>query len=83
MAGAVDNQTGYFAIGAQLIPNVTGFGGEECVQILKFLVLSTRKLETTRIRQAQRLFFRGLTINTLRVQNQQQNYLYQDENVQN
>lgn len=57
LAGAVDNQTGYFAIGAQLIQNVIGYEGNECVQILKFLVLSTRKLQSTRIIQAQRFFF--------------------------
>ncbi|WP_333366142.1 hypothetical protein [Microcoleus sp. N3A4] len=63
LAGATEFDLGYFAIGAQLIQNVTEIDGKSAIEVLKFLIFKVQQHDTLKIKQAQEMFFRGLIIN--------------------
>ncbi|MEG4500645.1 hypothetical protein QUB05_26355 [Microcoleus sp. F10-C6] len=68
LAGATEFDLGYFAIGAQLIQNVTEIDGRSAIEVLKFLIFKVQQQDTLRIKQAQEMFFRGLVINKNRAE---------------
>ncbi|MEG4533393.1 hypothetical protein [Microcoleus sp. D2_18a_D3] len=63
LAGATDFDLGYFAIGVQLIQNVTEIDGKSAIEVLKFLIFKVQQQDTLKIKQAQEMFVRGLIIN--------------------
>jgi hypothetical protein len=66
LAGAVEFDLGYFAIGVQLVQNLTGLEGEIAIQILKCLLAEVAKLDSVKIQQAQAIFIQGLIINKIK-----------------
>jgi hypothetical protein len=68
LAGAAQFNLGYFAIGAQLIQNVTEIDGRSALEILKFLIFKVQQQDTLKIKQAQEMFYRGLIINKERAE---------------
>ena len=68
LAGAAQFDLGYFAIGVQLIQNVTEIDGRSAIEVLKFLIHQVQQHDTLKIKQAQEMFFRGLIINKNRAE---------------
>ena len=66
LAGAVEYELSYFAIAAQLVQHVTGLEDIKAIQLLKFLLVQVKNLDTVRIKQTQEIFFHGLIINKLK-----------------
>ena len=70
---------GYFAIGAQLVQNVTGLEGRFAIEILKFLLVKVKELDTVKIKQKQEIFFEGLIINKLKAHQEYQQQQQQQQ----
>jgi hypothetical protein len=70
---------GYFAIGAQLVQNVTGLEGRFAIEILKFLLVKVKELDTVKIKQTQEIFFEGLIINKLKAHQEYQQQQQQQQ----
>jgi hypothetical protein len=66
LAGAAENDLGYFAIAAQLVQHVTNLEGIKAIQLLKFLLVQVKALDTVSIKNTQEMFFHGLIINKLK-----------------
>jgi len=66
LAGAAENDLGYFAIAAQLVQHVTNLKGIKAIQLLKFLLVQVKNLDTVSIKKTQEMFFHGLIINKLK-----------------
>jgi len=73
---------GYFAIGAQLVQNVTGLEGRFAIEILKFLLVKVKELDTVKIKQTQEIFFEGLIINKLKAHQEYQQQQQQQQQQQ-
>jgi hypothetical protein len=69
----------YFAIGAQLVQNVTGLEGRVAIEILKFLLVKVKELDTVKIKQTQEIFFEGLIINKLKAHQEYQQQQQQQQ----
>jgi hypothetical protein len=69
----------YFAIGAQLVQNVTGLEGRFAIEILKFLLVKVKELDTVKIKQKQEIFFEGLIINKLKAHQEYQQQQQQQQ----
>ena len=69
----------YFAIGAQLVQNVTGLEGIVAIEILKFLLVKVKELDTVKIKQTQEIFFEGLIINKLKAHQEYQQQQQQQQ----
>lgn len=59
LAGAAENNLGYFAIAAQLVQHVTNLKGIKAIQLLKFLLVQVKNLDTVSIKKHRRCFFTG------------------------
>jgi len=70
---------GYFAIGSQLVQNVTGLEGRFAIEILKFLLVKVKELDTVKIKQTQEIFFEGLIINKLKAHQEYQQQQQQQQ----
>ena len=57
---------GYFAIAAQLVQHVTNLKGIKAIQLLKFLLVQVKNLDTVSIKKTQEMFVHGLIINKLK-----------------
>jgi hypothetical protein len=66
LAGAAENDLGYFAIAAQLVQHVTNLKGIKAIQLLKFLLVQVKNLDTVSIKKTQEMFVHGLIINKLK-----------------
>jgi hypothetical protein len=66
LAGAAENDLGYFAIAAQLVQHVTNLKGIKAIQLLKFLLVQVKNLDTVSIKKTQEMFLHGLIINKLK-----------------
>jgi hypothetical protein len=66
LAGAAENDLGYFAIAAQLVQHVTNLKGIKAIQLLKFLLVQVKNLDTLSIKKTQEMFLHGLIINKLK-----------------
>ena len=66
LAGAAENNLGYFAIAAQLVQHVTNLKGIKAIQLLKFLLVQVKNLDTVSIKKTQEMFVHGLIINKLK-----------------
>jgi len=73
---------GYFAIGAQLVQNVTGLEGRFAIEILKFLLVKVKELDTVKIKQTQEIFCEGLIINKLKAHQEYQQQQQQQQQQQ-
>lgn len=79
LAGAIEFDLGYFALGAQLVQNVTGLEGRFAIEILKFLLVKVKELDTVKIKQTQEIFFEGLIINKLKAHQEYQQQQQQQQ----
>jgi len=70
---------GYFALGTQLVQNVTGLEGRFAIEILKFLLVKVKELDTVKIKQTQEIFFEGLIINKLKAHQEYQQQQQQQQ----
>jgi len=59
LAGGAENDLGYFAIAAQLVQHVTNLKGIKAIQLLKFLLVQVKNLDTVSIKKHRRCFFTG------------------------
>jgi len=66
LAGAAEYDLGYFAIAAQLVQHVTNLKGIKAIQLLKFLLVQVKSLDTVSIKKTQEMFVHGLIINKLK-----------------
>ena len=66
LAGAAENDLGYFAIAAQLVQHVTNLEGIKAIQLLKVLLVQVKNLDTVSIKKTREMLFHGLIINKLK-----------------
>ena len=67
LAGAAEYDLGYFAIiAAQLVQHVTNLEGIKAIQLLNFLLVQVKALDTVSIKKTQEMLFHGLIINKLK-----------------
>jgi len=86
LARAAENDLGYFAIAAQLVQHVTNLKGIKAIQLLKFLLVQVKNLDTVSIKKTQEMFLHGLIINKLKaalVYQQKQKQKQKQENHRN
>jgi len=86
LAGAAENDLGYFAIAAQLVQHVTNLEGIKAIQLLKVLLVQVKALDTVSIKKTQEMLFHGLIINKLKaalVYQQKQKQKQKQENHRN